>query len=134
MGSTYIASLAAVKVTHVRDIDLERALDLLVLGQDGLDRIVVVIHLQEMYWVLTLSKRVCAGRDGSEAVVAEEVREADATRRAYGTRPRAGSHAPCALCSLTLAVRRRPLHSASPPVSPSIVLCLARLLHLLPSR
>lgn len=45
IGGTYIASFATVKVTHVRDIDLERALYLLVLGQDGLDRIVVVIHL-----------------------------------------------------------------------------------------
>ncbi len=40
-----------------------------------------------------------------------EVREADATRRAYGTRPRAGSHAPSAMLSHP-AVRRRPLHSA----------------------
>lgn len=44
-----------------------------------------------------------------------EVKEADATRRAYGTRPRAGSHAPCSrLCRPT---------TSTPPCFPSSVLC-----------
>ncbi len=67
MSSTYVASLATVKVTHVRDIDLECALDLLVLGQDGLDGIVVVIHLHaqpRVTLMLKLSKRECGGGMG----------------------------------------------------------------------
>ena len=44
-GMAYVSLVPAVQMAHVRDVDLERALDLLVLRENGLDRVVVILHL-----------------------------------------------------------------------------------------
>jgi hypothetical protein len=39
-----VALGAAIEVAHVRNVSFEGALDLLVFGENGLDRVVVVVH------------------------------------------------------------------------------------------
>ena len=41
---THVAFISSIEVTHVGDIDLECTLYLLVLCEDGLDRVIVVFH------------------------------------------------------------------------------------------
>ena len=45
MRETHISRLASVQMAHVGYILLERALDLLVLGENGFDRVVIVLHV-----------------------------------------------------------------------------------------
>ena len=101
-SGTYVAGLPTVQVAHVWDVDLELALDLLVLRQDGVYRVVVIVHVSDRF-------RRCRGRADGECVGQVAEGEAAPTRRVAYPRD-------TLMCRFPRLVRRVLLRSPSRPL------------------